>query len=150
MAPAIHYFRLRFNHREGNLFGVLRIFKALRILCPVQARQMHVGLEEVNALRALPCLDNDDTITNFQEELPIYLAAADDAVLGTNGRLKWWQQQDRLPHWQQLARIVFALLPSSAPAERVFSLLQASTSNQQGQRLSDQVEATLMLQYNRR
>ena len=150
VAPTIHYFRLRFNHREGNLFGVLRIFKALRILCPVQARQMHVGLEEVNALRALPCLDNDETITNLQEELPIYLAAADDVVLGTNGRLKWWQQQDRLPHWQQLARIVFALLPSSAPAERVFSLLQASTSNQQGQRLSDQIEATLMLQYNRR
>ena len=38
-------------------------------------------------------------------------------------------------------RVVYSMLPSSAPAERVFSLLQASTSSQQQRVLADHLEA---------
>lgn len=148
--PAIQYFRQRFNHCNGDLFQVVRLFKVLRIVCPVQARQIDVGLEQVDALRVLPCLDEDDVITALQEELPAYLVAAADAVIDKERtRLMWWKQQTKLPTWQHVAKIIFALLPSSAPAERVFSLLQASFNDLQGTILADQVEASLMLQYNR-
>lgn len=149
--PAIQYFRQRFNHCQGSLFNAIKMFKAVRIVCPVQARQLQIGLNEVEALRVLQCVDDDDTIARLCEELPIYLTAAADATLDAGStRLKWWQEQTRLPNWQRLAKIVFAILPSSAPAERVFSLLQASSTKQQGHRLVDQLEASLMLQYNQR
>lgn len=148
--PAIDYFRKRFNHCQGNLFQVIQLLKVLQILCPIQAHESDVGLRHVEALRALPCLDQDATINALMEELPVYLVAATNAVIdGETSRLKWWKRQVRLPTWQRVAMIVFTLLPSSAPAERVFSLLQASIGQLQGNMLSDQIEASLMLQYNR-
>ena len=126
------------------------MLKLVRILCPVQASRMRVELEQVNALRVLPCLDEDKVITALQEELPAYLVAASDAVLHEMTRLKWWKQQSKLPAWQHVARIVFALVPSSAPAEHAFSLLQSSFNQLQRNTLVDQIELSLMLQYNRR
>ena len=71
--PAVLYFQRRFNHCEGNLFASVKMFKALRIVWPVQAPQLQVGLRDVQAIRILACLDDDDTIGQLQEELPIYL-----------------------------------------------------------------------------
>ena len=123
--------------------------RCYRFCVRFQARESDVGLRQVEALRALPWLDQDATINALMEELPVYLVAATNAVLdGETSRLKWWKRQVRLPTWQHVAMVVFTLLPSSAPAERVFSLLQASIGHLQGNMLSDQIEASLMLQYN--
>ena len=74
------------------------------------------------------------------------MAAAD--VAECPNRLEWWKDQGELPHWQAAARIVFTISPSSAAAERVFSLLQAAVGDNQESKLEDQIEATLKLQYN--
>lgn len=151
VAPAIRYFRHRFNHCDGDLFRVVTLYKAVRILCPQQARQMRPGLQHVDSLRVLPALDHDPIINNLKEELPVYLAAAEDVVIDAeHSRLQWWKEQVKLPAWQSAAKLVFALLPSSAPAERVFSLMQASISHLQRRMLNDQLEISLMLQYNRK
>ena len=41
----------------------------------------YVGLEEVNALRMLPCLNQDALIACLKEELLVYLVAFADGVI---------------------------------------------------------------------
>ena len=48
------------------------------------------------------------------------------------------------------ARKIFLCQPSSAAAERAFSLLKASFNEQQDSALEDYIETSLMLQYNGR
>ncbi len=55
-----------------------------------------------------------------------------------------------LPKWSEAARQLVLVQPSSAAAKRVFSLLNASFSEQQQQSLNDYVETSVMLQYNQR
>ena len=112
---------------------------------------MQLVLQHVDGLRVLPALDNNITINRLKDELPAYIAAAEDVVINDDhSRLQWWKEQGMLPAWQSAAKLVFAMLPSSAPAERVFSLMQASISRLQRRMLNDQLEVSLMLQYNRR
>ena len=49
-----------------------------------------------------------------------------------------------------LNSLSFALSPNSAPCERVFSLLKLFFGDQQAHSLADQIEAALMLAYNKR
>ena len=51
---------------------------------------------------------------------------------------------------RQLYTNVFLVQPSSAAAERVFSLLKKAFGEQQQSSLHDLVAATLMVQYNKR
>ena len=55
-----------------------------------------------------------------------------------------------LPFWSAALRKVLLIQPSSAAAERVFSLLNASFSDQQEHSLQDYIELSLMFQYNKR
>ena len=55
-----------------------------------------------------------------------------------------------LPFWARLLRIVLLLAPSSAPVERVFSLMRRTLSQEQDMALADIVRTSLMLQYNYR
>ena len=48
------------------------------------------------------------------------------------------------------ARIVFAMSPSSASCERVFSLLKEMFGEQQMSALADYIRAALMLKFNKR
>ena len=65
--------------------------------------------------------------------------------------LEWWKiNTSVLPHWSQVAKKVFLVQPSSAAAERVFTLLKSSFNEQQDNSLKDYVESSLMLQYNNR
>ena len=101
-------------------------------------------------LRHVPLLAEDATIHELQEELQAYLAAAQDAIIDEeHPRLAWWKAHDNLPAWQNVARAVYSMLPSSAHADRMFSLLQASTSSQQQPVLAHHLDTSLMLQYDR-
>ena len=48
------------------------------------------------------------------------------------------------------AKIVFAIPPTSAASERVFSLLEAMFGKDQDASLSDLIQGALMLRYNQR
>ena len=77
------------------------------------------------------------------------VAASNPGIAEGETQLQWWKHQTRLPKWQQAAKAVFTLLPSSAPAERAFSLLKAHMSHLQSSLLEVHLEAALMLQFNR-
>ena len=53
-------------------------------------------------------------------------------------------------HWSSAVRKILLVQPSSAAAERVFSILTTSFGHLQNQSLSDYIELSLMLQYNNR
>eukprot|EP00117_Sycon_ciliatum_P031367 scpid29669/ scgid24548/ len=150
LSPTSKYFLQKFNHQDSPLFGIVRLFKALRLFCPLRVRKLQPGLNHVDELRLLPALDSDDTIQHLKNELPSLLVAVEDIEECPPNRLQWWCEQEKLPEWKKAARAVFCLAPSSAAAERVFSLLKASTADSQASLLEDHLEIMLLLQYNRR
>ena len=84
------------------------------------------------------------TITGLKTELPSYKAAVEDIDLSVDS-LDWWKRHEqKLPNWCSAL-----VQPTSAAAERVFSLLQNSFSQRQSTSLEDYIETSIMLQYNR-
>ena len=84
--------------------------------------------------------------------LSTYLAAAQDVIMPfEEDKVKWWRQQsDNLPHWPFAVMKVLLVQPSSAAAERVFSIVNSSFNDSQEHALVDYLQACGMLQYNNR
>ena len=102
------------------------MFKAVRILDSAQADRLRIGAAHIEGSRVRPALDKDGTIAQLLEDLPAYLVAAEEATVDEETtRLQLWNLLRQIPGWQGVAWMVFSLLPSSAPAERVFSLLSS-------------------------
>ena len=62
--------------------------------------------------------------------------------------LFWRLEGHKFPTWAKAARIMFAMTPNSAGAERVFSLLKYMFTDLRGSSLADLIEGSLMLKYN--
>ena len=60
------------------------------------------------------------------------------------------QNVTTLPKWSSAAAKILLLQPSSAAADRAFSLWKASFGEQQESALQDYIEASLLLQFNKR
>ena len=105
---------------------------------------------EQEEFRNFPFLDNDNIIANLARELPDYLAAADGVVMANEEeKLAWWAAPiDTLPHWAGVVKTLLVIQPSSASAERVFSLLKNAFNDQQDNALEDYLEASVMIRYN--
>ena len=90
-------------------------------------------------------------IEQLKEELPAYLARA-SAVASSGAEncdtLVWWKNSSaELPVWSETAQDVFLVQPSSAAAERVFSILNQFNETQTNS-LEDYVESSVMFRYN--
>ena len=86
----------------------------------------------------------------LKQELPAYLARVNDLHEEFNP-LDWWKSNASvLPYWSSIARKIMLLQPSSAAAERVLSLLKSSFGEQQEACFQDYIEASLILQFNKR
>ena len=88
-------------------------------------------------------------------EYPTYLTLAYHTAALEDGQdiLQWWAERAKnkqIPAWRMFARNVFSLQPSSAAAERVFSILRSMVDDSQRRVLSDLLEATCMRRYNHR
>ena len=92
----------------------------------------------------------DAQVVQLVEELPNYLAIADGAVVETEeGKVQWWATHAAaLPNWSAAVKKILLVQPSSASAERVFSLLQNAFNKQQEGALEERVETSVMLRYN--
>lgn len=94
----------------------------------------------------------------LKTELPLYLQAAagmtvdrTDVKAFTDAVLLFWRcHAKELPHWSAAARIVFALSTNSCACERAFSLLGHMFGPEQQSALSDYLEGSLMLRFNKR
>ena len=145
--PGYDYFESKF---EGDLKPVLLLFKAARYFDPCKAIELRPTSCDVDSLRAFRCLDQDSIIDGLKSELPQYMAKAEDVAL-TISRTDWWSHhENELPNWSKACKMSLLFQPSSAEAERVFSLLQNSFNQQQYSSLEDYIEASIMLQYNNR
>ena len=95
-------------------------------------------------------MDKDEVIGSLQEELPLYLVAAEDVHVDVDA-LQWWGSHFAdLPVWSSVFQKLLAIQPSSASAKWAFSLLKAAFDTQQEHALQDYIEASVMLQYNQR
>ena len=83
--------------------------------------------------------------------VPRASTALTDVAEYTQGILTWWRVNNPMfPAWAKAARIAFAMLPSSAPSERVFSLVKLMYGEDQLSALADQIQTSVMLKYNKR
>ena len=102
---------------------------------------------QIDTLEKFPFLDSC-LIHRLKEELPAYIAAVEDVSCDVDVA-KWWNNhQNELPAWAEACKLVLLVQPSSAAAERVFSLLESSFSSKQNTSLQDYISLSVMLQYN--
>ena len=93
----------------------------------------------VDSLLNLPFLSDSLTISNLETELPSYLAKAMD-ISANFDILEWWRRHsDTLPHWSLAAKKILVVQPSSASAERAFSILANSFGDRQENSLEDYI-----------
>ncbi len=121
--------------------------KAARYLSPSKVNELKPTAVDIDSLNAFPFL-NSEVIDGLKSELPEYLAAAED--VSDKVDVIEHKESGRLPNWTRTCRLVFLVQPSSAAAERVFSLLTASFSPQQDTSLEDYKQLSVTLQYNYR
>ena len=147
VTSGLDYFNSQFS---TNLKVVLEIFKSCRLFSPHKVREITpTALTLDQDLACIPFFDSSER-EGLKNELPTYLSKVADVDEGYNP-LEWWKSNTTaLPCWSLAACKVLLIQPSSAAAERVFSLLKSSFGEQQDKSLKDYVESSLMLQYNKR
>ena len=144
--PAYAYFHAKF---DNDLKPAMQVFKAARYFCPATTSELKPVASDLDILQSLSFLTSAD-ITNLKNELPLYLAAVEDLCQSVDPT-KWWEMHlEQLPHWANAYKNVILVQPSSAAAERVFSLLTNSFGQQQTSSLEDYISVSVMLQYNKR
>ena len=145
----IQWFLRKFN---ADLCKKLSAFKATRIMCPEAMQWLRPAPATVQGLPLFPFLDGNHVINGLITELPNYVAAAHNFTMACEeDKVNWWRQHsDRSPHWSFAVMKVIPVQPSSAAAERVFSIINSSFNDSQDHALVDYIQACAMLQYNKR
>ena len=145
--PVYKYFEKKFTE---DLAIPLSIFKRARIFDPSIVVDLRPTTGDIDDLCIFPFLKSDSIIHELKSELPRYIATA-EGVSSTVDKRDWWKRNcEALPVWSKACKSVLLLQPSSAAAERVFSILSNSFNNRQQHSLKDYIEASVMLQYNSR
>ena len=143
---AFDYFHTKF---DNDLETAMQAFKVARFFSPMKISELKPAASDLDALDCLPFLDSV-AINNLKCELPVYIAAVED-VSDSIDPIRWWKiHQEQLPQWASACKRMLLVQPSSAAAERVFSLLQNSFLKCQTSALQDYIQISVMLQYNSR
>ena len=144
--PGIIYFN---RQLKSSLKVSLQAFKVGRMFSPIKVYTMKPDNAMVDSLVVFPFITRT-MINELKAELPTYIAKTVD-VSSDMDPLEWWKLHcSELPSWSSAAKKALLVQPSSGSAERVFSLLKSSFGDQQDHSLKDYIEASLMLQYNKR
>jgi len=127
------------------------------------AKAKHIDLcEYLAAMKNVPALRSairEDLLQRMAGELSKYQQAVADfdaSVLDptnvkqfSQGVLAFWKDHSNdLSAWSEAARTVFAMKPSSAGTERIFSILARCFGPSRARSLMDVVEGTLMVKFN--
>ena len=145
--PGLQYFLDKFSEDLKECVGA---FKAARLCLPHKVAEYNPTADTVDLLMAFPFLNKPSILQGLKAELPAYLAKA-DGISSETDPVEWWKGHSAdLPNWSSATADILLVQPSSAAAERVFSLLKASFGSQQDTTLNDYIECSLMLQYNNR
>ena len=144
--PAMKYFD---EHLKAELMNTpMKAFKAARYFSPHFLKQIKPECADLNSLLNLPFI-TPSQLSELREEFPKY-AVLTEELSNTISSLQFWNNNAlSLPKWSHAAQHVFLLQPSSAAAERVFSVLNNTFGKRQFRTLEDYIEASVMLQYNK-
>lgn len=143
--PGLQYFQ---DRKATSMKDLLACFKAARLFSPSKVQEIKPSCAEVDSLMIFPFLSG--CLDGLKRELPAYLAASEDISSDHDPVTFWKTHRSSLPTWATALSKVLLVQPSSAAAERVFSILKQSFGDQQYRSLQDYIEASLMLQYNKR
>ncbi|KAK3749798.1 hypothetical protein QZH41_000861 [Actinostola sp. cb2023] len=144
--PGFQYFQRKFS---VEFRSTVRAFKAARLCCPVKVQELHPNAASVQALKEFGFF-SDGEIAGLVQELPNYLASADGTVCESeDDKVRWWSDHvNALPNWSAATKKILLVQPSSASAERVFSMLQNAFNHQKDGALEETLEVSVMLRYN--
>ena len=144
--PGLNFFQQKFS---VQFHTVVRAFKVARLCCTIQVQVLKPTADSLEEFRNYPFLNDDSCIASLAQELPAYLAAAEGVTVSNESeKVDWWAaHRETLPNWAAVVKKLLLIQPSSASAERVFSLLN-TFSSQQEHALEDCLESSVMLRYN--
>ena len=144
--PAYAFFKAKF---DNELHHNVLCFKSARYFSPIKVNELKSSSVDIDTLSIFPFF-TPELISNLKRELPEYLAEAKGSSNQVNP-LSWWKMHaEKLPTWSDVCKMVLLLQPSSAAAERFFSLLSSTFSMSQESSLEDYIQVSVMLQYNHR
>lgn len=146
----------KFSNPNGSCFRVMQIYKGLTLLQPKYMRSLPQA--EIRARIHTLCqhVPLFSQIPNFEQRLTDesvrYIELANQHRFdGTDPHelAHWWTlMRGDLPEWSIVVSCAVLLVPSSAGAERVFSMITSMFDDDQDGALEDYKEASLMLRYN--
>ena len=140
---AYSYFRSKF---DNDIKAAMEEFKTAWYFSPLKVAELQPTAADLDALFSLPLLKSND-ITTLKSELSTYIAPVED-VTNSIAPLEWCESNEaKLPNWASTFRKLVLVQPSSAAAERVFSLLSNSFSKFQASSLEDYVQLLYLLCY---
>ena len=154
MTPAFQYF-LNTLANDLVVSRTMKMIRAAQLFSPRAVEVSRPTAADVERIGDVPFFNTNDVIQSLKDELPTYLAKAaaindafDDVF---SDSIKWWADLSLdLSSWSSAVQKVVLGQPSSAAAERVFSLLVTMFGDQQHDALEDYAEADRMLRVNDR
>jgi len=162
--PAVEYFQDMFTSVAGELSDQMSVYKTLRYVNPYSMHLNSTTLpfstqEFISGVSALNWFQRHE-IDDMAVEMPRYLALATSVFGGEfyvsrDDEMKavqrfWAENRIRYPALRMLVKYALTIAPSSAAAERVFSLLKSTFGLNQNLALEDYMELSIMLNYNKR
>lgn len=146
----------------GQLSNNMLFYKCARLCNPMGMRDYAFSAQTVKDAMAVeqllvfaPLL-KAISVDGLVDELPAYMeAVADiDATVSCRSIDKimpfWASRQKEMPTWCALVRVVTTVTPSSAAAERVFSIMNSQFGDNQASALDDYVGTSVKLCFNKR
>jgi len=97
-----------------------------------------------------------ELLTDLEQNLPLFIAAAHGYTANhgsaeeyTESVLEWYKNHSgEIGAWAEAPLIAFSFTPSSAAAQRAFSLLKALFGSSQDMALADFIQGSIMVRYN--
>ena len=152
LLPAFQYY-LETSANDAVVSRSIQVFRAAQLFNPRVVKVSRPVAVDVDLITAVPFLNDDNVIQSLKDELPAYLvrvANIPDEFDALTDTWPWWRHNEaELPAWSSAVKKIVLVQPSSAAAERVFSLLVTMFGDQQHETLEDYIEAALMLRVNR-
>ena len=160
--PGVTYFNQRFNETDGRLAADMKVFKVLRYANPYAMQRMTQHRQfDVNAFSTDVAFLDWFTLTEIEEivsDLPSFIETVSPAnfppvfveeELESVARI-WNLNGHRFGAFRRLfVRYALTFVPSSAAAERVFSILKRFFGTDQNSALEDYIEYAVMAAFNR-
>ena len=117
--PAYQYYTDRIY---GCLKEPLAAFKAACLFVPQRIQELQPDANTIDSLVAFPFLNNPTVLDHLKQELPKYITLTEDLSSEYNALLWWKSKGSALPTWASCVKKVLCIQPSSAAAEREYSL----------------------------